>query len=82
MDGNIDEMGYVFANKSGTASCWSNSIDYAEIDNSIYSYYLMTGLMEGMGLYGMVIEYNYNVDSSSLYLYWQDSILTKIIVSK
>jgi len=80
MDGNIDEMGYVFANKSGVASCWTDDIEYAEIDNSMYSYYLMTGLMEGMGCYGVVIGYTYVKDSSSVNLYGQDSIVTKIIV--
>ena len=66
MNGITDEMALVWVLDSGTGSSWTDEIDYADIDNSLYSYYIRTSLITDMGCYGVVIEYSYTRGSSSV----------------
>ena len=66
MNGITDEMALVWVLDSGTGSSWTDEIDYADIDNSLYSYYLEIGIFQYMGCYGIIIEYTYTSGSSSV----------------
>ncbi len=59
MNGSIDEMANAWISGSGNGSSWDDTIDYADIDNSLYSYYLEFFIGPDMGCYGVIIEYTY-----------------------
>ena len=67
MDGTEDEMTNVWIDGgvSGNGFDWNNQIDFAEINNSKYSYFIELGVLSDMGVYGFIIEYTYKIGGSS-----------------
>ena len=67
MDGTTEDMAnaWIDGGVTGNGNDTTDKIDYPEIDNSLYSYYLELCLDVGMGCYGVIIEYNYKCGSSS-----------------
>lgn len=80
MNGDVDEMAYAWCCGEGTGSDWTDEIYYAEIDNSMYSYYVEISIIPGMGCYGVVIEYTYPKGSSSVSMYEEESQVPNSIV--
>jgi len=67
MNGATDELANVWIDGSvqGYGVSWINTIDFAEIDNSRYSYFLELGIGSGMDVYGFKIEYTYKSGGST-----------------
>jgi len=67
MDGTTENMAEVTTvGNSGVGSSYDDTIDYAEIDNSLYSYFLEMELFgEIVSSYGAIIEYTYESGGSS-----------------
>ena len=67
MNGTADELANVWIDGAvhGNGVSWTNNIDFAEINNSLYSYFLELGICPEMGVYGFKIEYTYTTGGSS-----------------
>lgn len=67
MDGTAEEMANTWIDGSihGNGVTWTDRIDYAEIDNSLYSYFLEIGIGPDMFCYGVIIEYTYTSGDGS-----------------
>ena len=71
MDGTADELANVWIDGGvyGNGFTWTENIDFAEIDNSKYSYFIELGIGlcedERMYVYGFIIEYTYETGGSS-----------------
>jgi hypothetical protein len=67
MDGTAEEMAntWISGNVHGNGFSWTDRIDYAEIDNSLYSYFLELGIGSDMRCYGVTIEYTHTSGGNS-----------------
>jgi hypothetical protein len=70
MDGTKEVMANTASSGGGgVGSSYDDTIDYNDIDNSLYSYYLTLDILSTSGqvwCYGVIIEYNYEVEGSSV----------------
>jgi hypothetical protein len=82
MDGTAEEMANTWINGSvhGNGVSWTDRIDYAEIDNSLYSYFLELGVGPDMRCYGVIIEYTHtNGGNSEGMAYSEENQVSNIV---
>ena len=67
MDWNEVEMADAWSSgSSGNGKSSDNTIDHPTIDNNLYTYYIMSAAYPQIGIYGVTIQYNYEIVTNSV----------------
>ena len=62
LDSNKVELAEAWSSgSSGNGKSSDNIIDYPKIENNIYTYYMSSYVKDSIGIYGVIIRYNYQV---------------------